>query len=188
MNDEGMLARWSRRKRQDSASRDEEDRIVEQAREALVKESTDAPVEIPEPPLLTDADMPDVGSLTEESDFSGFMSRGVSDELRNLALRKLFGAPSFNVRDGLDEYDDDYTKFEPLGDTITCDMKHQMEMEARKRLEREQAALLEGEEPSESPSEVTAETESEARASLDDKQAQDIENPTEPRETQHAAN
>ncbi len=188
MNDEGMLARWSRRKRQDTASRAEEDRLVEQAREALVKESLDAPVEIPEAPLLTDADMPDVDSLTEESDFSGFMSRGVSDELRNLALRKLFGAPSFNVRDGLDEYDDDYTQFEALGDTITCDMKHQMEMEARKQLEREQAALLEGEEPPEPPTEVVIDAESRVQAALDDKEVEDIEHPTEPKVTEHATN
>ncbi|MCH7880022.1 MAG: DUF3306 domain-containing protein, partial [Proteobacteria bacterium] len=48
--------------------------------------------------------------------------------LRNLALRKLFSAPSFNIRDGLDEYDEDYTYFEKLGDIVTADMKHQIEL------------------------------------------------------------
>ena len=69
---------------------------------------------VPEPAPLTDADMPDIDSLAEDSDFTGFMSPGVSDELRNLALRKLFHAPVFNIRDGLDEYDEDYTTFEKL--------------------------------------------------------------------------
>jgi len=84
---------------------------------------------------LTDADMPDIDSLVEDSDFTGFMSPGVSDELRNLALRKLFHAPVFNIRDGLDEYDEDYTTFEKLGDIVTCDMKHQIEVQERKRRE-----------------------------------------------------
>ncbi len=92
--------------------------------------------EIPEEPVaLTDADMPDIDTLSEDSDFSGFMSSGVSDELRNLALRKLFHAPVFNIRDGLDEYDEDYTSFEKLGDIVTCDMKHQIEMQEQKRRE-----------------------------------------------------
>jgi hypothetical protein len=79
--------------------------------------------------------MPDIDSLVEDSDFTGFMSPGVSDELRNLALRKLFHAPVFNIRDGLDEYDEDYTSFEKLGDIVTCDMKHQIEVQERKRRE-----------------------------------------------------
>ena len=82
--------------------------------------------------------MPALETLDEDSDYSGFMSSGVSDELRKMALRKLFSAPGFNVRDGLDEYDDDYTKFEKLGDVVTCDMKHQMEMEAMKKLQQEE--------------------------------------------------
>ena len=126
---ESVLSRWSRRKlevEQESAS-------VEQAPplEASVNEIEPVADEIEAPPL-TDADMPDIESLTEESDYSGFMSAGVSDELRNLALRKLFRAPVFNIRDGLDEYDEDYTYFEKLGDIVTCDMKHQVEMQEQK--------------------------------------------------------
>ena len=94
-------------------------------------------------PVLTDADMPDIETLTEDSDFSGFMSEGVSDELRNLALRKLFRSSVFNIRDGLDEYDEDYTYFEKLGDIVTSDMKHQVEMQEQK-LREAMAAKTEG--------------------------------------------
>ena len=126
---ESVLSRWSRRK----LEAEQEPVIVEQAPAPEVGVSPLEPIadEIEAPPL-TDADMPDVESLTEESDFSGFMSPGVSDELRNLALRKLFRAPVFNIRDGLDEYDEDYTYFEKLGDIVTCDMKHQVEMQEQK--------------------------------------------------------
>ena len=66
------------------------------------------------PPLLGDADMPPLDSLGPESDYSGFLSPGVSEELRRLALRKLFHSPLFNVTDGLDDYDDDFTSFAVL--------------------------------------------------------------------------
>ena len=39
----------------------------------------------------------------------------VSESLRRLALRKLFHGADFNIRDGLDDYDGDYTSFVKLG-------------------------------------------------------------------------
>ncbi len=86
---------------------------------------------------LTDADMPPVESLTAESDFSQFLAEGVSDALRQAALRKLFHLPQFNVLDGLNDYDDDYTKFEKLGEVLTY---HQRRMQAREAAEREAEA------------------------------------------------
>jgi len=70
-------------------------------------------------PALTDADMPPVETLTAESDFSQFLAEGVSDVLRRAALRKLFHLPEFNILDGLNDYDEDYTTFEKLGDLMT---------------------------------------------------------------------
>ena len=72
--------------------------------------------------------MPSVESLTAESDFSQFLSEGVSDVLRRAALRKLFQLPEFNILDGLNDYDEDYTKFEKLGEVVTY---HQRQMKAR---------------------------------------------------------
>jgi hypothetical protein len=71
------------------------------------------PVEKPEeaPPALT---LDDVAHLTPESDFSSFVARGVSPEVRNAAVKKLFADPHFNVMDGLDIYIDDYSKPSPL--------------------------------------------------------------------------
>jgi hypothetical protein len=131
---ESALSRWSRRK-QEAAKTPSVD-LQEPPDAAVASLSTPLSDEVVQEPVpLTDADMPDIESLAEDSDFTGFMSPGVSDELRNLALRKLFHAPVFNIRDGLDEYDEDYTTFEKLGDIVTCDMKHQIEVQERKRLE-----------------------------------------------------
>jgi len=86
------------------------------------------------PPEPTDADMPPLESLTVDSDYSGFMSAKVSEALRRAALRKLFHSPKFNVCDGLDDYCDDFTRFAPLGSTVTADMRHQLERAARQAL------------------------------------------------------
>jgi len=138
-SNESVLSRWSRRK----LEADELESAIEESvsPNGEIDQTLPATEEVDavEKPLLTDADMPDIESLDEDSDFSGFMSTGVSDELRNLALRKLFKAPVFNIRDGLDEYDEDYTYFEKLGDIVTCDMKHQIEMQEQKLREAEAA-------------------------------------------------
>ena len=136
---EAFLARWSRLKRgQDVAPPAE--------REGAGLHPDPAPeanVLAPDAPALTDADMPPVESLDEASDFSGFLSEGVSEVLRRKALSKLFGLPVFNQLDGLNDYDEDYTQLKPLGDTITYQMRQWMERD-KKKLE-DEAAAREGE-------------------------------------------
>ncbi len=90
--------------------------------------------------LLTDEDMPAVDTLTASSDISGFFSKGVSAALRKTALRHVFQQPSYNIRDGLNDYDGDFTSFEPLGDIVTADMKFHAARKERARLEAERLA------------------------------------------------
>ena len=78
------------------------------------------------------ADLPSVDSLDVKSDFSMFLSSGVSEGLRKRALRKLFHLPLFHQRDGLDDYDDDYRSFHQLGDIITAHLRHQLERQVDK--------------------------------------------------------
>lgn len=63
----------------------------------------------PPPPTLADAQ-----ALTPASDFKPFMSPGVSADVKNLAMKKLFADPHFNIMDGLDIYIDDYSQPNPL--------------------------------------------------------------------------
>jgi hypothetical protein len=145
VDNESRLSRWSRRKQQSKAETKEEDQALDfqfSSNSEQLSEPIASPTAIkavgeeqaaPETPVLTDSDMPAIETLNSESDFSMFMSSGVTDKLRNLALKQLFKAPHFNIRDGLDEYDEDYTFFEKLGDIVTCDMKHQIEVEALKK-------------------------------------------------------
>ena len=139
-SDVSFVSRWSRLKLEtrqhndDIASDDTEvdkTAVDKTSMQTVVSdEEQEAPVKI-----LTDDDMPDIESMTPDSDYTDFLSPGVSEELRKLALRKLFRSEVFNIRDGLDEYDGDYTHFEKLGDIVTSDMKHQLELEAKRKAE-----------------------------------------------------
>ena len=66
---------------------------------------------VPAPPTPT---LADAQALTPASDFKPFVSRAVSPEVRNLAMKKLFADPHFNVMDGLDIYIGDYSQPDPL--------------------------------------------------------------------------
>ena len=125
-----FVSRWSRLKHEARQAPQEA-----ADHQAISDEAAGKPGETDSVQVLTDADMPDIDSLTFDSAFSDFMSPGVSEELRKLALRKLFHNEVFNIRDGLNEYDDDYTHFEKLGGIVTADMHHQVEMEARRKAE-----------------------------------------------------
>lgn len=127
---EDFLARWSRRKLD--------------VRQDVPQETAPAPAAVtpPESPAeepgreLTDADMPPVETLDADSDYTQFLSPGVSDDLRRQALRKLYSQPDFNVIDGLNDYDEDYTQFAGLGSLVTHEMKRMLARE----LEKERAA------------------------------------------------
>jgi hypothetical protein len=114
--EEGLISRWSRRKHEAEASSAEMESVKDEPTAA-----EDVAENLPE-----DCDMPPLETLDEDSDYSGFMSPKVSDGLRTLALRQLFRGSMFNIRDGLDDYDDDFTKFTSLGDVVTAEMRRQM--------------------------------------------------------------
>jgi hypothetical protein len=115
----GFLSRWSRRKVDERAGRplDEPQPAVAQPGNlpANLPTSThpttaalDAQAAKPTPPLA------DTQQLTPESDFTGFMARGVAPDVKNAAMKKLFADPHFNVMDRLDIYIDDYGIPDPL--------------------------------------------------------------------------
>lgn len=149
----GFMQRWSDRKvaaqaEVDSNLKTETDLKVDHPDElekppldkSLVTESNVAEPEIQE--FKTDEDMPPVEELTEDSNYSDFLSPKVSDALRKQALRKLFHLPFLNVVDGLDDYAEDYTKFAALGDIIPHEMKRMLEREKQQELDEQKRESL----------------------------------------------
>jgi hypothetical protein len=120
--DEGFLGRWSRLKSNAGVEGNTPD---DRLQEHMPVQGGSAQVENIE--AKTDADMPPLESLNEDSDYSVFFSSKVSEGLRRIALRKLFGSSKFNLRDGLDDYDEDFRSFKALGDILTSDMRHHIE-------------------------------------------------------------
>jgi len=146
-DERSFLSRWSQRKlaQQDSAAH--EDTVAEGvvAEEASAFSSDDVqdservlsnpehsqapstePSSLEQEPELTDEDMPAIETLNEQSDFSQFFSNGVSEELRDLALQRLFQLPEFNLRDGLNDYDEDFSRMTALSDAVVSQLRNWM--------------------------------------------------------------
>lgn len=107
-------------------------------------EATPLPVPVletePERPIPTQVD---VDQLTHDSDFSVFMGKGVDEQVRRGAMKKLFSDPQFNVMDGLDTYIDDYTKFEAMTPSVLASLNHVKDLlDPLSRLERTISGLL----------------------------------------------
>ncbi len=117
MTDESdFLRRWSRRKRAARKPGPSDTEPVEDAREPSAgdeiaaargeePESAESPTAEPE-----SLELPDIDSLNADSDFTPFLKKGVPEELKNRALRKLWRVnPVFGHLDGLNDYDGDFT-------------------------------------------------------------------------------
>ncbi|WP_280545820.1 MULTISPECIES: DUF3306 domain-containing protein [unclassified Halomonas] len=77
-----------------------------------------APSGSPAPGSL-DYTLPDPDTLPAGSDIKAYLASGVSSGLRKRALRRLFAADHYGIRDGLDDYDDDYRKkLQPLAGEV----------------------------------------------------------------------
>ncbi len=192
--EDSFLARWSRRKHEA-----EHGGLVEEteAATASVDTDTDAPatddtVEATPSTPARDAepsdtaaapDLPHPDTLEPNSDFSAYLTKRVSSAFRRAAMRRLFSSPAFNVRDGLDDYDEDYTQFQSLGNTVTAHMRHHTERlrqreqdkteQAERNVEAERAHRGEQGEP-----EHTASHDTDATAGRDAQQAATLDEPT----------
>ena len=128
---EPFLARWSRLKREAPA------------------EKNDA---APAPP----AAVPPIEKLTPGSDFAAFMNPKVKDELRRLALKKLFSDPHFNLPDPFEAYSGDWTGGEPIPPELMATLNQARsilftEEEKKAADERDAAEKLQGEAKQDEP-------------------------------------
>ena len=109
-DEEKFLSRWSRLKQEAREQPDQAEPV---------------PPEAPSPadPRSRPPELPPVESLGAESDFRPFLHPSVDEDLRRLALKKLFADPRFNVIDAMDIDIDDYSKLEPLAPAVAATLK-----------------------------------------------------------------
>lgn len=128
--DRGFLSRWSQRKQ---AARQQVNESAEEERAEShepVSELTGGEPEggvgrqQPTREEIADANRAaaeavDIETLGFDSDFSLFLKEGVSNQLKNAALRKLWRSnPVLACVDGLNDYDEDYRTVETFADGI----------------------------------------------------------------------
>ena len=113
--DETFLSRWARVKEFRQASESSVGEIMPSTSIGEPLEHKMPEEDLPEPTLPdVPVVLPSLDSLTPQSDFSPFMAHDVDPHLRNLAMKKLFTDPHYNVMDRLDTYIDDYSTHPPL--------------------------------------------------------------------------
>ena len=131
----GFLGRWARRKADVRDGKPLTEPVVEVpvpvavvapapnpvpvVSEALPANTCAAP-EAPEESRLPTLD--DVQALALDGDFKPFMAQGVTPEVKNAAMKKLFTDPHYNIMDGLDTYIDDYSKPDPIPESMLRNM------------------------------------------------------------------
>lgn len=115
-----FLSRWSSRKL------DAREKQEAPAPETDDPASTEAPPFTPEElETLSDAELcerlelPDPASLEKGDDFSAFLNDQVPERLKRVALRRLWRTdPVLACVDGLNDYDEDFTSAEAVGDAV----------------------------------------------------------------------
>ena len=140
-DDKGFLGRWARRKT-DVLQGKPADKPMSAPVPAVVNLTDDADAEraldnagpqkgvhnSPQSPPASQQDLPpaltldDARLLTKDSDFRPFMTGRADPGVRNAAMKKLFSDPHYNVMDGLDIYIDDYTKSDPIPESMLRQM------------------------------------------------------------------
>jgi hypothetical protein len=136
MADENFFSRWSRRKVESAQGIALPEEAEKQAEKQAETQASPNPLQPAAPGMESPAEQPvaeqarrqltleDVAALTQDSDFSAFVARGVDENVKRSALKKLFSDPHFNVMDGLDTYIEDYNKFEPIPPEMLASLNH----------------------------------------------------------------
>ena len=117
---DGFLSRWSKRKLQAEEGTEQHSDDAAPVEETLAEDSVaEAPASEQEKPIWQRDD--------------------VDADTKKAALRQLFRKPEFNIRDGLNEYDDDFTQFAGLGSIVTHEMKRMLKLAEEKTRPSEQS-------------------------------------------------
>ncbi len=120
----GFLSRWSRRKADVREGKALEEPKLEPLNGGVAPatqsgKTRESPVEAAP---ISAPTLADVQQLTPESNFSDYMAQGVTPEVKNAAMKKLFTDPHFNVMDRMDVYIDDYSQPDPLPEAMLRQM------------------------------------------------------------------
>ncbi|ELA9290031.1 DUF3306 domain-containing protein [Vibrio parahaemolyticus] len=116
-----FLSRWSKRKLEKSSQHDEE--ITPIAETEQSEDCVTALSNADESSVNEVSQSPDITASVEtekpeEMSVAQLLVSEASESVKKAALRKMFLSEEFNVRDGLDDYDDDYSNLKSLSKDV----------------------------------------------------------------------
>ncbi len=146
-----FLNRWSKRKLEQASNHadtvdqvapsdklDKLDKgIEERCSESLQNEDL---TQIPEP--VTDSAFSEK-EKTEGMSIANLLVSEASESVKKAALRKLFLSEEFNVRDGLDDYDDDYSNLKSLSEGVADTLRDWIKEQPEEPIQEAQAISAE---------------------------------------------
>ncbi len=114
-----FLNRWSKRKLEQTSNYTDEVHHTDQL-ETVTEESESETAQNDVGELLSDTESVAAFEETkvEELSIANLLVSEASESVKKAALRNLFLSEEFNVRDGLDDYDDDYSNLKSLSEGV----------------------------------------------------------------------
>ena len=155
-----FFSRWSQRKLDESTdkARETEQPLEEtsvtssesasQTRTSVEELAPNEPTSIePTNALEESADTKESASeTTEELSMAQLLVSEASESVKKAALRKLFLSEEFNVRDGLDDYDDDYSNLKSLSEGVAESLRDWVKEKVEEETPSEQEQITENQE------------------------------------------
>ncbi|WP_407832105.1 DUF3306 domain-containing protein [Vibrio rotiferianus] len=152
-----FFSRWSKRKLEETTTDSTEAKVVDSVEStepetALAQQelSTEAEASAAEVPAK-ETEAQDTSSETtnpEEMSVAQLLVSEASESVKKAALRKMFLSEEFNVRDGLDDYDDDYSNLKSLSEGVAETLRDWVKEKTEEESAEENAQLAESKEQS----------------------------------------
>lgn len=152
-----FFSRWSKRKLEETTTEPTDAKVVgsvestepetAQAHEEL---STEAQTLATEASAIETESQETSSETTapEEMSVAQLLVSEASESVKKAALRKMFLSEEFNVRDGLDDYDDDYSNLKSLSEGVAETLRDWVKEKTEEESAEENAQLAESKEQS----------------------------------------
>ncbi|MGF1909684.1 DUF3306 domain-containing protein [Vibrio kasasachensis] len=143
-----FISRWSKRKLDEKTHEliktDNQPVTDDQPIALSDEEVTEQSASIKAEETSTDSDSQTVdnGEAPEEMSIANLLTSEVEQSVKKAALRKLFLSEEFNIRDGLDDYDDDYSNLKSLSQSVAETLRGWVKEQPEEELETEPVALV----------------------------------------------
>lgn len=143
-----FLNRWSQRKLERTSGQQDEEQLTNDP-ELILEDSHPQAVQVEDstPAVDTESDPSSKVENTEEMSIASLLVSEASESVKKAALRKLFLSEEFNVRDGLDDYDDDYSNLKSLSEGVADTLRDWIKDKSEEEQVQERHAIQAEDEP-----------------------------------------